>query len=335
SSPAALAHEGEAQVLDAVTAESVQIQDLGVADPGTLPGSPFYFWKEMKRSVRSFFTFGSVAKAELSLQFANEKAAEARAVEEKDPNNLVAVEVALSNYKKAQERLGERMERLKETSENPNVDRLLDKVAERTILHTKLFDELEAKFSDHENISKESAEIRKHIGETAGKAMAKDVADKIAARFDKALLGVTGGALKNLRALEVMDFVSEKAPEEARESLEDLKGKLAERFGEDISDDEDELEDEDIEEAIKELPGDLLRRSAILREIEPKSGLFIKELPLPLDSITAEKAKERILEAEKVLAKLRSLVERGGDAKDYLARAEGHLKNARVAYEEK
>src|SRR3989344_4621157 len=242
------AHENEAQVLDIVAAESVQIQDLGVTDTGTLPGNPFYFWKELKRSVRSFFTFNPVAKTELALKFTNEKAAEAKAVEEKDPNNSIAIEVALRNYKVAQERLGERLGRLKETSENPNVDRLLNQVAERTILHTKLFDELAAKFSDHENLSKESDEIRENIGETAKRAMEKDDTDKIAARLDKALLHIPGGEFKNLRALEIVDFVSEKAPEDAKGPLEDLKEKLAERFSEDILENEDELEDEDIED---------------------------------------------------------------------------------------
>ncbi len=45
-----------------------------VTDPGTLPGSPFYFMKTWGRAASSFFTFNNQEKAELALRFANEDA---------------------------------------------------------------------------------------------------------------------------------------------------------------------------------------------------------------------------------------------------------------------
>ena len=45
-----------------------------VRDPGTLPGSPFYFVKNWKRSVRLSFAFDTREKATLSLGFADEDA---------------------------------------------------------------------------------------------------------------------------------------------------------------------------------------------------------------------------------------------------------------------
>ena len=60
--------------------EQITNADLGIADPGLLPTSPFYFLKEWRRGVQRIFTFNAVNKAELELKFANEKAAEAQEV---------------------------------------------------------------------------------------------------------------------------------------------------------------------------------------------------------------------------------------------------------------
>ncbi|MCH8244478.1 hypothetical protein IIB97_01160, partial [Patescibacteria group bacterium] len=62
----AAADHGEETEADAVEqAESVTLADLEIEDPGLLPTSPFYFFKEWGRGVQSFFTFNSVAKVEL------------------------------------------------------------------------------------------------------------------------------------------------------------------------------------------------------------------------------------------------------------------------------
>ena len=85
--------------------EAVTIEDLGIEDPGLLPTSPFYFFKEWGRGVQSFFTFNPIAKVELELRFTNEKAAEAKKVEELNPDDETAIARALQNYQIAQERL--------------------------------------------------------------------------------------------------------------------------------------------------------------------------------------------------------------------------------------
>src|SRR3989344_2829763 len=102
--------------------ESITVQDLGVTEPGILPTSPFYFFKEMGRGVQSLFTFNPVAKAELELKIANEKAAEVKKITETQPQNTQAIQKALENYQKTQGKLRVKFEGLKETSQNPKVD---------------------------------------------------------------------------------------------------------------------------------------------------------------------------------------------------------------------
>ena len=69
--------------------------DLGIEDPGTLPTSPFYFLKEWRRGLKLLFTFDRVKKAELELEISNEKAAEAKKVEEENPDNIEAIKRAI------------------------------------------------------------------------------------------------------------------------------------------------------------------------------------------------------------------------------------------------
>lgn len=116
--------------------------DLGIKNIGTLPTSPFYFFKEWRRGIEQFFTFNAVKKAELELSITNEKAAEALTVSETKPDDADALAKALGNYTDATERLQARLAKVKETSENPNVAKLLEKLNEQTLKHTLLFNQL-------------------------------------------------------------------------------------------------------------------------------------------------------------------------------------------------
>lgn len=116
--------------------------DLGVTDVGTLPTSMWYFFKEWGRGLERLFTFKAVKKAELELRITNEKAAEALEVQTAKPDDAKALKSAFENYTKAQERLQTRIAELKETSENPDVGKLLEKLDGQTLKHANLMNQL-------------------------------------------------------------------------------------------------------------------------------------------------------------------------------------------------
>ena len=116
--------------------------DLGITDVGTLPTSTWYFFKEWGRGLERFFTFNQVKKAELELRITNEKAAEALAVQTAKPDDAGALTTALENYTKAAERLEARLVKVKETSENPNIAELLERLNDQTLKHALLFNQL-------------------------------------------------------------------------------------------------------------------------------------------------------------------------------------------------
>lgn len=120
---------------------SITISDLGITDVGTLPSSKWYFLKEWRRGLERFFTFNSIKRAELELRITNENAAEALTVQETKLDDAKALAIALENYTNAGERLRTQLAKLKETSENPNVEKLLEKLNEQTLKHAALFNQ--------------------------------------------------------------------------------------------------------------------------------------------------------------------------------------------------
>jgi len=277
--------------------ETVTISDLGVSEPTVLPTSPFYFFKELGRSLQGFITFNPVAKAELELKFANEKAAETKKITETQPANTQAIQKALENYQKSQTRLRARFEALKETSQNPKMDELLNKLTDRVVKHEKLFDEISFKFQGKEDIVKAVRDTMAGSENVIGEASKKDDAAKFASRLEKVLLEEKGGELKHARSVEMIDRLSGKTPEAVKESL----GRLREEFSEKLETDINDL-------------------------LEKNSGKNLEENLGKVASIV-QRAKEQIDRAEKAI--------QSAPASTLLTQAKVHLENAKSAFEQK
>src|SRR3989344_2555483 len=232
----AFADHGEETGADAVDpAEAVTSADLGVEDAGMLPTSRLYFFKEFRRGIQRFFTFDSVKKAELELRFTNEKAAEAKEVQGTQPHNEQAIAKALGNYQKSQERLKVRLEALKEMSQNPNVDRLLDKVTEKTVRHAKLVEEIALKTKNSASLQELAEKVQKNIEASAASGAAKDDPAKFAARLEKSLVDSKGGELKHLRSVALIDRISEKASEGIKGALGKVREEFSDRLQGDLN----------------------------------------------------------------------------------------------------
>ena len=161
---------------------TITLEDLEVSNPGLLPTSNFYFFKEFVRGLRRAVTFNAVKRAELELRIANEKAAEIKKLEE--TTDEAGLTRAIENYKKSTDRLKLRFEALKETSENPNIDKLLDKLADRTLKHQQLFEELKSK---REAIRERIEAVQEKLDEAvANTAKRLDTVEKLKERLQKA-----------------------------------------------------------------------------------------------------------------------------------------------------
>lgn len=206
-------------------------QDLEISEPTLLPSSPFYFFKNLGQSIRLFFTFNPVKKAELQLKYTAEKAIEAKKVE----NNKEALTKALNNYTKARQKLEKRFEKIKETSQNPNIDKLLDKFIEQNEKHQKLFQELidKATTKTTKNIIDE---IVNEIKQQTIKIPTKfEDAPKVVERLSKTIDKVSEGEFKNFhKILRYEDFINEATDDVLKEKLEKAKEMAIENFATEI-----------------------------------------------------------------------------------------------------
>jgi len=114
---------------------------LGLRRVGLLPTSPFYFLKEWWRGFKIGWIRDPIKKSETQLQVLSEKLAEAEAMAQKASKPEV-LEKAFDNYASAMDKLVMLLEGLKETSENPNIDKLLDKITEAEIRHQEVLDKI-------------------------------------------------------------------------------------------------------------------------------------------------------------------------------------------------
>ena len=343
----ALAQEAELTTEAVVEAETVTNADLGVEDPGLLPTNPFYFFKEIGRGLQRAFTFNTVAKTELELKIASEKAAEAKKVAQEDPANERAIARAMLNYERAQERLRARLESLRETSENPNIDRLLDAIAQRQIVHEKLLEGLEAKHDAQKSIIQN---IRVKVQETLGEVAKKDAPERFQERLKIAFEQGKGSTLQYVRSLEILDRLQQSGniPEQTKERLEELRINLSEHAQESIERFAEQGEEgvERLKEALRQIPGNALGRTRILEEIRvrvsERTADVLEEAREELEETVEEgkefeaEAREQIARAEERIQKIEERIEELGDAtpqavRTLLENAKRHLEGAKIA----
>lgn len=326
--------------------EATSAADLGVEEPTLLPSSPLYFFKTVTRALRSAFTFNPVRKIELELRFADEKLAEAKRLAETSPERTQAIKRAIANYRTSQERLKTRLEALGETSANPNVDRLLEKLALRTVTHEKLFGELGAKFENRADISAALATARDDIAGTANAAAGKDRPEGFARKLEQHLLEAKGSEFKHLRAVELLDRLGGKAAGEVKERLEAVRNEFLERFEQDLETlaaDRGTTTAQDLtREVLEKLPGDKARRLGILEELRgrlsPGEGAALERAHEALEAElqdhpeAAAYARQAAQRARELLAKLEALLAAKPDApsavRELADQAKAHLERA-------
>ncbi|GBD34307.1 hypothetical protein HRbin35_00017 [bacterium HR35] len=192
---------------------------------GILPTSPFYFVKELSRGIKLFFTFDPVKKAELESQIADEKLAELVKVYETSKSKE-ALQKAVQNYVKTQEKLANRIKNLEV---NSRVEELITKLAERNTRHLILFDELIAKEKD-KLIIDDLIQARQ-----SSDAVTANQVDK---SWRAAQAGINNAlnnlpyeeGMKELKALEVLTRIEEKLPEQAKKGIETAKENIEKRL---------------------------------------------------------------------------------------------------------
>ncbi len=293
-------------------------------NPGILPTSPFYFFKNITRGVQRIFTVNPIKKVELEMNIANQQAAEIKKLEEVAPERIDAISKATANYQINIERLKSRLENLKETSQNPNVDKLVEKLTDNSIKHQQLFDELKKKFENNNELKERIESAQDKISETVAKIPEKFEDVKVfGERFKRVIGNQSDGMFKELRAAEVLERIGEKMSESNRLEIENLKGDFFEKFEGEIKK-LSEIKRMEIlnSETIENLPGDPARKIQIIEQFkESIIDIGIKEKVREV----GEKILERNVEKQEIrkeeVEKFMNYV------KELIIRAEGIIVN--------
>ena len=336
-----------APVIQLVRAQSI---DLGVENVGLLPSNPFYFLKEWSRGFRRLFTANSASRAELELDIVNEKAAELEKLGEITPHNQQAIIDAAENYRLAAEALKHRLENLKETTKNPNVDRLINDLTERSLKHQQLFDSLFTQFTGVRAVQETIEGASNGLLDVLVVALSgiEDPAD-FGERFRGVIIN-DKDEFRELRASQLIDRLEEKVPDKAKGAISALKEDLLISFsgrlqGLELS------ASSTAPQGIERLPGSRLRILKLLdevREITQNSDLR-NNLNLIRQAILGQVSQENGIgeaEARRAIDNVKSLIveveqkisEREGavrvSVKELLNRAKFNLEQAEKFYQD-
>jgi len=199
--------------------ENVEPEDLGVGDPDILPDSPFYFLKNLGRSIQELLTFNSVDKAKLKEKFSSEKLLELKKMVEGNKGQEV-VEKAIENYKNAIEKVNAATERIREKAqESEKVGTFLDKFIQQQTLQHKILQKLENQVgtTTFEKIEAAREEHLEKFGEVMNRLENKE---QLQERVENNLQEIKGSQFKNFKNLEILKELEEKVPEQAKEAIQ-------------------------------------------------------------------------------------------------------------------
>jgi len=279
--------------------EDVTAGDLGIEEPSLLPDNPFYIFKEIGRSVQSFFTFDKVKKIELKEKFSNEKLLELKKIIENETDDNT-VEAALENYKKEAEEMEEIATEIQENTKaeaDEETGKFLDKFVQQQTLQQRVLQKLETQVSE-EVMAKIRAAREEHL-ENFGQVMTRlenANTEKIQERLEKNLQRIEGSDFKDFKNLEILDELEERVPEAMKEAVSNVRENTLNSLKETLQA-LPILQRERFQEYIENVSGDKEKQLEILDTIK-------QALPTAVKNIISDSS-ERILEQVKERVQLR------------------------------
>lgn len=332
----------------AIQATEITAQDLEVEDPGMLPTSPFYFLKNWTRGIKRIITLDPTKKAELELEIINQQASEIKKVEEIAPDRLNSISKAISNYQNNADRLKNRLEALKETSQNPNIDKLMEKLVDRSIKHQELFDGLKQKFEGREDLIQGLENAEQTINNIMTIVPRQfDRPEAFQERLERIIEKRPDNLFKEMRATEIIDRINENLTDEQKEAIQKAKDSFMEKFKEKMKNLKESEKTKILSPKIlNRLPGDIFNRLKILEEIgEGSDSASFRarieavgdELESEIENLTKEKVEATINEAANIISKLEEKISASSTvaesrlkiAKDHLIKAKANLAEAK------
>lgn len=212
--------------------QNVTHTDLGVGDPKILPGNPLYAFKGFARNIRSAATFNPAKKAELKLQFANERIIEAKKLDERgaDPE---AIKKAIENYQKEVGNVKFQVEKLRSGTDKARIEEVVGKIADNQIKQYKLLDGF---MKGHEDIAPEieaqKTEAMKRMSESMATVVDPAVLQQ---KFTEAMAKKQGSSFRQFKNIEILEQIKDSLPEAAKGAIQNAIEQSSKLFQEEFN----------------------------------------------------------------------------------------------------
>ena len=298
----ASAEEAVKTSAEATIDENIQAADLGVSEPTVLPDSPFYFLKNLGRTIQDIVTLDPVKKAELKEKIANEKILEAKKLVEKGANPE-KVKQAVESYQQDVAKITAIAQTIKEKAEtSSSTAKFLDKYIQQQTLHQQILEKLETKVSS--TTLKKIQEAREKHLENFAEVMTKlENKEKIQQRVENNLEQIKGSDFKAFQNLEVLKNLEEKAPEQAKEALQKAQQTIMNRLQEKLESTTTAQQDK-FRDYIEKISGDKEKQMEILQNLKTT----VKNATATANML---RLKEKLQQTEiKVLQKIENKIEK-------------------------
>ncbi|MDD5031448.1 MAG: DUF5667 domain-containing protein [Patescibacteria group bacterium] len=267
--PETLAVESAAATED----NDLSAEVLGVDEPKLLPSSPFYFFKEIGRTMSNTFTFSAEKKAEKRLEQAAERLAEAKVMLSEtssgDSGKNKKVVNALIKYQQDMEKAEVNLAKINKDSDAYN--NLLDKAVDKYSAFAKVMavDEDLALDIDRD-IAKEIYKSKEGVlNNLAG--LIEKLPDP--AKLEEVLQNQPGSDFKEFRNLEVLGELADKLPEKAAQAVKEAQEKIRAKMEEKLAAATEGKTGEDFANYVITLKGNQAEHMAILDELAKSEDL--------------------------------------------------------------
>lgn len=269
--------------------ENITAEDMEINEPTLLPNNPFYFTKSIWRAVKKAATFNAVERAELEIQYADEKLLEAQKMAEKRDIDPEIIGKAVEGYEKEIERIRDRALEWDKINEDRK-EKFLNKFSDHQIKHQKILDKLQKNVP--EDIFIKIKEKREQILEKFGEVMNKwDDPEKFQERMEKTIKNQNGSNLKHLKHLEILKSMGEKMPDGLKNQLIEIENTTRELLGQDLKRINQNERFEKVELYLDQTGGDSARRLEILHDLEEDSGDLPSDIKSKLNELKNQTTK--------------------------------------------
>lgn len=234
--------------LELMQEQNIEAQDLDIKEPTVLPGNFFYGFKLAFEKLLSGLTFNPVNKARRELNYANKRLLEAEKLAQIDENSE-KIKQTIERYESQMNRVGEKIEKIAE-KDREKASSLYDKMIDNHIKQRVILEKIEQLEPEVIDMARQAKE---RMAQKTGQILSQADGQNMAQRFERVMEQYQGSKFKDIRNLEVLREVAQKAPEQAQAGLAKAQENALKRLQAGVKSLPDNLRREKLESYIKKI----------------------------------------------------------------------------------